>query len=107
MPKHIRHHPRVAQKAGVELRSGDVTARCQAQDVSLAGCYLETAQGIAGEIVDLVFLGSDDGEIAHCKAKVLRRELRPNGRQGLAVRFLQVGWGDLFGLARLVAPGLA
>lgn len=106
MSEKTRNHPRVAQATGVELRSGTLVAQCRARDLSLAGCYLETAQEVAGEIVDLVFVGSEEDQVARCQAQILRRDREADGRRGLAVRFLSLGWGDLFGLARLLAPGL-
>ncbi|HUB08035.1 MAG TPA: PilZ domain-containing protein [Myxococcales bacterium] len=102
MVQHYRSHPRVAPPSEVVLRQGESEIRCRTRDLSITGCFLETPGQVAGGVVDLVFMEPSGGEAVRCRGQVLRREPR-----GLAVRFLGLEWGALFGLARLVAPGLA
>ncbi|MHB8417216.1 MAG: PilZ domain-containing protein [Myxococcales bacterium] len=102
MVEHYRQHPRVAPPSEVILRQGAGELRCRARNLSITGCFLETPGELQAGMVDLVFMEPSGGEAVRCRGQILRREPR-----GLAVRFLGLEWGELFGLARLVAPGLA
>ncbi len=97
-----RQHPRVASPAEVLVHSGEIQLHCRARDLSMAGCFVETLRAVESDTVSLVFVVPAGGEAVTCDARIVRRE-----RGGLAVRFLGLDWGALFGLARLVSPGLA
>jgi hypothetical protein len=103
MSKHYRHHPRVAPPSQVLIKAGSQgELRCRTRDLSIAGCFLETPREVEAGMIDLVFMWPEGQEAVRCRGQVLRREAR-----GLAVRFLGLEWTELFGLARLIAPGLA
>ena len=102
MPQHYRHHPRVAPPSEVVVSTGGVELRCRTRDVSIAGCFVETPHRVQAGTVDLVFMLPSGGEAVRCRGHVVRSEPR-----GLAVRFLGLDWGEIFGLARLISPGLA
>lgn len=102
MENHYRHHPRVAPPSEVLLRQGHSELRCRTRDLSITGCFLETPRAPEGGMVELVIKTPVGDEIVRCRGQVVRREPR-----GVAVRFLGLDFGELFGLARLIAPGLA
>jgi hypothetical protein len=100
---HYRHHPRVIPTAEVRVRIGEeAELSCRPRDLSIVGCYLETPAELGPGILDLVFMEPGGREAVRCRGQVLRREAR-----GLAVRFLELDWKELFGLARLIVPSLA
>ncbi len=102
MPQHYRHHPRVAPPSEVLVRTEGGEILCRTRDVSIAGCFVETPRRVNAATVDLVFTLPAGGETIRCRGHVVRSEPR-----GLAVRFLGLDWSELFGLARLISPGLA
>ncbi len=101
-----RNHPRVRGTAGVELLSAEGRQACRALDLSLAGCYVETRALPESARVELSFQVPGQRERITCPAEVIRRDRHRDGTVGLALRFLNIDWAALLGLARIVSPQL-
>ena len=101
-----RHHPRVTGTAGVELKSREGRFICRARNLSLVGCYVEIKAALRSEDVEVVLQIPGQRERVSFPARVVRKDSRSDGTVGLALKFMNVDWTGLLGLARLVSPQL-